>query len=361
MQPLPLALLAGVVVAALTACVALWLTRNAALPLPSAQTRGGGPSAEYYNYMIAATNALYPASALAPLVFPNVGDTVAGYLEGVQYSVVAVVREGANQQKKGYVAVEMGTTEPEFYAGDILVVFQGSASLSDVEHDVEGALRTWPMTGVAVTMTGTYHTGMLNVFDPVSSLVSRMSTQVLQAVGRFYHGPSQTIHVTGHSLGGALSQFCGLYLYHALSTPGIPPAIRVSVFGAPHIGDVASADRDFGGRFEVNQVIVRGDPVPLALSKAHSGLYKRWVGANGILYLCRPDAPPHSLGCPSPITYVQPPLTCPSREYCEDFALHSHAAYACMLSNMNLSTYTGSFCRGFEVCMASKLLRALAC
>lgn len=304
------------------------------------------PTQEYYAFMIAATNELYP-----PTPFPDVGALVPGTLNGDTYKITNVITAGyRSPQKKAYVAVATGGQDDAAdYHGDIVIVFQGTASKTDWLHDAHDATRSWTMrrSQGSVTMQGKYHTGMLDVFDPDPSVFGThksMGSQILAAIEPYYHSSSQTIHITGHSLGAALCQLCGLYLTRVMT---IQPTVKVTAFAAPHIGDSTSADVDFGNKFELNQVVVKGDPVPVTLNRARGGLFKRWVGSNGVLYMCRPDAPSPNNTCGAMMSYTKSPILCPQKTPCTNISLHGHVGYECMIDQLGDESAAK-----FSTCMA---------
>jgi endonuclease G len=101
----------------------------------------------------------------------------------------------------------------------ILVAFRGTESLNDWLSNLD----TWPTS----KSYGTVHRGFVKAFDQVR-------TQLIGAIKAL--GPAQkVIHLTGHSLGGALATIA------ACELQGLFPITGVYTFGQPRVGDRTTA------------------------------------------------------------------------------------------------------------------------
>jgi hypothetical protein len=142
--------------------------------------------------------------------------------------------------------------------GDVAVAFRGSSSLRDwitnAQFMTTILLSTTRHGGISVHRV---HTGFLAAFESVAVDLTHAVGEALREARRNY--PDARLHVTGHSLGGALALLGGM----EFARQKLPLALVVT-FGAPRVGNKAFARmfNKFIGDRTIN-VVNEGDPVPL--------------------------------------------------------------------------------------------------
>ncbi len=138
-----------------------------------------------------------------------------------------------------------------------VLVFPGTASTEDWITDVRIAKRRWS--------AGKVHAGFGAAYESVADKIRSLALA------------AQSIHVAGHSLGGALAALCA----HDLAANGFPVS-AVYTFGAPRVGNVTFA-RDYDAKLhdETFRIVNQRDPVPWlppflasTLSSPLTGFYK---------------------------------------------------------------------------------------
>jgi pimeloyl-ACP methyl ester carboxylesterase len=132
----------------------------------------------------------------------------------------------------------------------IIVAFRGSKEPKDFIHDAEAWMSDlfWAQTGE----TASVHHGFLEDFEAID-VETVAAVKSLLAVS-----PTAPIHITGHSLGGALATLCAL----EFKRQNLPVA-SVITFGCPRVGNsvfrdiynAALGDRSF-------RVVNQNDIVP---------------------------------------------------------------------------------------------------
>ena len=128
--------------------------------------------------------------------------------------------------------------------------------------------------------------------SPVGLVTRGLRDSILSSMGTIVHclddvavrrgGPPASIHVTGHSLGGALAVQLGAALSLGSLRQALPESLRdwpldgvcVTSFGAQKSGDTAFANA-FDSRIDARRVWIHGDPIPEFPDNEHVGLAVR--------------------------------------------------------------------------------------
>eukprot|EP00823_Brevimastigomonas_motovehiculus_P007207 TRINITY_DN6205_c0_g1_i1.p1 TRINITY_DN6205_c0_g1~~TRINITY_DN6205_c0_g1_i1.p1 ORF type:complete len:327 (+),score=39.64 TRINITY_DN6205_c0_g1_i1:39-983(+) len=143
----------------------------------------------------------------------------------------------------GYVAIYNETIPTQ-----VLVVFRGTDPLNmkDYLNDLNlGHRKTYGCPNCWV------HEGFANCYDHIHPSV----TSTLALIARAY--PKNEIHITGHSLGGALARLCAI----ALSRLGIV-GTSIYTFGEPRVGNQEFVDFSIHQVASILRIIHWADPVP---------------------------------------------------------------------------------------------------
>ncbi|KAI9497258.1 catalysis At the Interface: the anatomy of A conformational change in A triglyceride lipase [Zychaea mexicana] len=139
----------------------------------------------------------------------------------------------------------------------IYVVFRGSASIQNWMANLNAILANYPgPTGARV------HAGFYNSYQDVQSrLMSLVQSQVSSHSG-------YAVHITGHSLGGALALFHALDLYENGVTN-----VRLITQGQPRVGNTAFANYVIDTGIPYMRAVNQRDVVPHIpdLGFTHSG------------------------------------------------------------------------------------------
>lgn len=131
----------------------------------------------------------------------------------------------ANTDTVGFVGA---WTDPVTNVQDIVVAFRGSVSARNWIENLKFAKEPtpWPLNGDNDCKV---HTGFLDSYLDVQEIVRTAVSELLET------NPKAKIVVTGHSLGGALSEICAADLKSYLA----PDAnIELVTFHAPRVGNV---------------------------------------------------------------------------------------------------------------------------
>lgn len=110
---------------------------------------------------------------------------------------------------------------------EIWVAFRGTNDKTDTIKDIKAFFRPWPYN----SKVGHVHGGFLDQYSQVRESIKKNVLQLIQA------GYS-SLHFTGHSLGGALSELAGMDAAEYTKGTGLK-TLTVMSFGAPDPGDVA--------------------------------------------------------------------------------------------------------------------------
>ena len=131
--------------------------------------------------------------------------------------------------------------------GTTIIIIRGTANASNVESDVNIALETDARTGIYL------HKGFRDA-----------STTIMQILDEQYT-VEQTVHVTGHSLGGAVAQILGMW-YHKRGNN-----VQIFSYGSPKVSSQVMS----GGQPTHWRVVRRSDPIPFMppWPYIHTGLF----------------------------------------------------------------------------------------
>lgn len=119
-------------------------------------------------------------------------------------------------------------------AGEIWVVFRGSNEQKDTIADLKGILVPWPYGD----KVGNVHQGF---FEQYKQVREQIKAEVLRLISMGH----TKLHITGHSLGGALSELCAMDVAHYTKGTKLK-FFAMTSFGAPDPADqtwVANYDR----------------------------------------------------------------------------------------------------------------------
>jgi hypothetical protein len=156
----------------------------------------------------------------------------------------------------------------------LILAFQGTVDLKQVETDLTFFKDTWPL--VDPTLQCEFHSGFKNIVNNIAVPWLMKHVEVLAG--------KPTIQVLGHSLGGGLAQCMALYL-------SVVPKLDVICYvnGAPRVGNAASAALAKKQGFLLYNVMVLHDWVPNLPPEALG--FMRWGQAPV------PDVPLPAGGC----------------------------------------------------------------
>ena len=145
--------------------------------------------------------------------------------------------------------------------GISIIVIRGTANASNVESDVNVALESDVRAGILL------HKGFRDAAVTIMQIIDtqmKTSRNVVQAQTLQYP-LEHTVHVTGHSLGGAVAQIIGMWLHKRGKN------VQVYSYGSPKVSDqVLSSGQPTHWR-----VVRRSDPIPFTppWPYRHTGLF----------------------------------------------------------------------------------------
>merc|ERR1711998_532893 len=120
-------------------------------------------------------------------------------------------------------------TEDNKDAGEIWVAFRGSNNQKDAITDVTAILQTWPYND----KVGNVHKGFLTQYEQVREQIKE---EVLRLIGTGH----TKLHITGHSLGGALAELCAMDAVYYTKGTNLK-MLTMTSFGAPDPADATWA------------------------------------------------------------------------------------------------------------------------
>ena len=131
--------------------------------------------------------------------------------------------------------------------GISIIVIRGTANKSNVESDIDVRLVSDARTGIKL------HKGFRDAAVTIMQIID--TTKTLE----------HTVHVTGHSLGGAVAQIIGMWLH----TRG--KNVQIYSYGSPKVSDQVLS----GGQPTHWRVVRRSDPIPFTppWPYSHTGLF----------------------------------------------------------------------------------------
>ena len=144
--------------------------------------------------------------------------------------------------------------------GISIIVIRGTANNANVLSDVDVRLVTDVRLGIRL------HKGFRDAATTIMQIIdtSMTSRGVVQGQTRTYP-LEHTVHVTGHSLGGAVAQIIGMWLHKRGKN------VQVYSYGSPKVSDQVLS----GGQPTHWRVVRRSDPIPFTppWPYRHTGLF----------------------------------------------------------------------------------------
>jgi hypothetical protein len=169
----------------------------------------------------------------------NLPVTLASLIEHAEYCK-EIYDSGGDQ--KDEVAFEVKQDN-----GISIIVIRGTANDSNVLSDIDVRLVSDTRTGIKL------HKGFRDVATTIMQIID--TTKTLE----------HTVHVTGHSLGGAVAQIIGTWLYKRGKN------VQIYSYGSPKVSDQVLP----GGQPTHWRVVRRSDPIPFTppWPYRHTGLF----------------------------------------------------------------------------------------
>jgi len=169
----------------------------------------------------------------------NLPVTLASLIEHAEYCK-AIYDSGGDQ--KDEVAFEVKQDN-----GISIIVIRGTANEGNVLSDIDVRLVDDTRTGIKL------HKGFRDVAVTIMQILDNT------------HTIEHTVHVTGHSLGGAVAQIIGMWLH----TRG--KNVQIYSYGSPKVSDQVLS----GGQPTHWRVVRRSDPIPFTppWPYSHTGLF----------------------------------------------------------------------------------------
>jgi len=169
----------------------------------------------------------------------NLPVTLVSLIEHAEYCK-AIYDSGGDQ--KDEVAFEVKQDN-----GISIIIIRGTANESNVQSDIDVRLVSDARTGIRL------HKGFRDAAVTIMQIID--NTKTLE----------HTVHVTGHSLGGAVAQIIGMWLH----TRG--KNVQIFSYGSPKVSDQVLS----GGQPTHWRVVRRSDPIPFTppWPYSHTGLF----------------------------------------------------------------------------------------
>jgi len=169
----------------------------------------------------------------------NLPVTLTSLIEHAEYCK-AIYDSGGDQ--KDEVAFEVKQE-----SGISIIVIRGTANDANVLSDVDVRLVSDTRTGIRL------HKGFRDVAVNIMQIID--TTKTLE----------HTVHVTGHSLGGAVAQIIGMWLHKRGKN------VQIYSYGSPKVSDQVLP----GGQPSHWRVVRRSDPIPFTppWPYSHTGLF----------------------------------------------------------------------------------------
>ena len=169
----------------------------------------------------------------------NLPVTLVSLIEHAEYCK-AIYDSGGDQ--KDEVAFEVKQDN-----GISIIVIRGTANESNVQSDIDVRLVSDARTGIRL------HKGFRDAAVTIQQILDNSYTL------------EHTVHVTGHSLGGAVAQIIGMWLH----TRG--KNVQIFSYGSPKVSDQVLS----GGQPTHWRVVRRSDPIPFTppWPYSHTGLF----------------------------------------------------------------------------------------
>ena len=169
----------------------------------------------------------------------NLPVTLVSLIEHAEYCK-AIYDSGGDQ--KDEVAFEVKQE-----GGISIIIIRGTANDANVLSDVDVRLVSDTRTGIRL------HKGFRDVAVTIMQIID--TTKTLE----------HTVHVTGHSLGGAVAQIIGMWLHKRGKN------VQIYSYGSPKVSDQVLS----GGQPSHWRVVRRSDPIPFTppWPYSHTGLF----------------------------------------------------------------------------------------
>ena len=171
----------------------------------------------------------------------NLPVTLTSLIEHAEYCK-AIYDSGGDQ--KDEVAIEVKQNN-----GISIIVIRGTANDANVLSDVDVRLVSDTRTGIRL------HKGFRDVAVTIMQIIDTTTGYSLE----------HTVHVTGHSLGGAVAQIIGMWLHKRGKN------VQIYSYGSPKVSDQVLP----GGQPTHWRVVRRSDPIPFTppWPYRHTGLF----------------------------------------------------------------------------------------
>ena len=144
--------------------------------------------------------------------------------------------------------------------GISIIVIRGTANDANVLSDIDVRLVGDARTGIKL------HKGFRDAAVTIMQIIDT-STKTGRAVpsNQLQYPLEHTVHVTGHSLGGAVAQIIGMWLHKRGKN------VQIYSYGSPKVSDQVLS----GGQPTHWRVVRRSDPIPFTppWPYAHTGLF----------------------------------------------------------------------------------------
>jgi len=144
--------------------------------------------------------------------------------------------------------------------GITIIIIRGTANASNVESDANIALELDVRAGILL------HKGFRDAAVTIMQIIdtSTKTRKIVQGLTLTYP-LEHTVHVTGHSLGGAVAQIIGMWLHKRGKN------VQVFSYGSPKVSDQVLS----GGQPTHWRVVRRSDPIPFTppWPYRHTGLF----------------------------------------------------------------------------------------
>jgi len=169
----------------------------------------------------------------------NLPVTLESLIEHAEYCK-AIYDSGGDQ--KDEVAFEVKQVD-----GISIIIIRGTANTENVQSDIDVRLVSDTRTGIRL------HKGFRDVAVTIMQIID--TTKTLE----------HTVHVTGHSLGGAVAQIIGMWLHKRGKN------VQIYSYGSPKVSDQVLS----GGQPTHWRVVRRSDPIPFTppWPYSHTGLF----------------------------------------------------------------------------------------
>jgi len=145
--------------------------------------------------------------------------------------------------------------------GITIIIIRGTANASNVESDANIALESDVRAGILL------HKGFRDAAVTIMQIIDTSTTTGRTIVqGQTLTYPLEhTVHVTGHSLGGAVAQIIGMWLHKRGKN------VQIYSYGSPKVSDQVLSE----GQPSHWRVVRRSDPIPFTppWPYRHTGLF----------------------------------------------------------------------------------------